>query len=315
MLQREPEDRPDSYEVLKRLCGLQSADFCSQCFCLASRGQTLTEACRNGDLNRVCQLLENEPLNDGFSFERNPGAIHQAAAHGHEQIVRTLITKSSDKRGLVMFRCHSGQTALHCAASCASELVSLVELLLRLGADPTSVDDEGRTALHYAAGQGHSNIIKLLLARNSTLAAEKDEGSEQTALHIAAKKGHARAVRVLLNQSIMPLDQKARYGITPLQFAAGCGSAEVVILLIGKGAMVQAEDDKGKTALHWAAQGTVRSEVDYANVFRILIKKNADCWKRDGIGAEGNTPMDYARRNSDKRWQSLMAAVRWGSAR
>lgn len=58
-----------------------------------------------------------------------------------------------------------------------------------------------QTALHKAASEGHMDIIRLILAHDSTLVAvEDDEGN--TPLHVAALADHVDAVRFLLEYTV-----------------------------------------------------------------------------------------------------------------
>ena len=71
---------------------------------------------------------------------------------------------------------------IHCAAS-----EGKLELVLALVEKDTtlleSVDDEGRTALHWASDRGHDKMVKGLLAKQANVKAMDAEG--QTPLHYA----------------------------------------------------------------------------------------------------------------------------------
>jgi ankyrin repeat protein len=57
-------------------------------------------------------------------------------------------------------------------------------------------DNDGRTPLHLAAGQGHARTVQALL-----------DWDNRTPLHLAAGQGHARTVQALLDwDSQTPLD-------------------------------------------------------------------------------------------------------------
>jgi len=51
-----------------------------------------------------------------------------------------------------------------------------------------STDDEGRRALHLAAGEGYKDVVALLLDKGADVAATDNRG--RTALHGAARGGH-----------------------------------------------------------------------------------------------------------------------------
>ena len=57
----------------------------------------------------------------------------------------------------------AGWTALHLAARAGH--LAMVQLLLDSGAMPKSFNDNGRIPLWYAASEGHTNVLALLLKR------------------------------------------------------------------------------------------------------------------------------------------------------
>jgi len=56
--------------------------------------------------------------------------------------------------------------------------------------------DDGATALHYAAQEGHQEIVKLLLDHHADVYV-KTANSRSTALHLADEEGHAEVVKLL----------------------------------------------------------------------------------------------------------------------
>jgi len=78
----------------------------------------------------------------------------------------------------------------------------------------------------------------------------QDDGS--TALMWAAIGGHAEIVRVLIDKGVA-IDIQDDGGWTTLMYAAWNGRTEIVRLLIDKGAAIDIQDD-GSTALMWARQ-------------------------------------------------------------
>jgi len=74
-----------------------------------------------------------------------------------------------------------------------SQMTEIVTMLLDGGADLTSQDVNGDTALHYAARQGRSEVIPLLIEHGAVLDMENDNG--ETALDIAVNDQIAAILR------------------------------------------------------------------------------------------------------------------------
>lgn len=285
MLREDRDERPQASQVLAELQKLQpssSGQNSRLCKCHGASplegSAALVEACKDGLLDKVKQLIKNNRAQPS-----DIGAIHRAAAHNHISIVKYLL---DDCKVSVDLQDLSKQTALHCAA--ANGHAEIVERLLQSGATTSKVDIEGRTALHYAAGHGKSNIVEFLLGKSTGDVAIQDQDG-QTALHFAAKRGHKVAVQTLLKT--IPSDlEKTEYADKPdgkkhtaLQFAAGYGSQGVVEELLKVNANVHAKDSRGWRVLHYAVRGR-DVEGKCEEICRLLIEKGAKVEKEDRNG-------------------------------
>ncbi len=99
-----------------------------------------------------------------------------------------------------------GVTALHLAASVSN--VEVVKYLINKGANPNIFDKEGRSPLHVAAWQRDGiPVIDLLLAHPKVevikFIDDVDEDG-QTALHFAAYKSNVEVVKYLINKGANP---------------------------------------------------------------------------------------------------------------
>ena len=83
-------------------------------------------------------------------------AIHRAAYHGHEPVVKYLADK-----GLCSCRTKNGFTALHISANLGH--YDIVETLLLYVVDVDEPCWKGWTALHMASHRGHKHIVAALL--------------------------------------------------------------------------------------------------------------------------------------------------------
>jgi ankyrin len=75
-----------------------------------------------------------------------------------------------------------------------------------------------------------------------------------TPLHVAAKWGKANMVVLLLDKGAN-LESKTRDGLTPLHCAARSGHENVVDVMIQRGAPISAKTKNGLAPLHMASQG------------------------------------------------------------
>ena len=91
--------------------------------------------------------------------------------------------------------------------------LALAAKMVAKGAD---VNKTGWTPLHYAASNGHVEIIKLLIENHAYIDAESPNGS--TPLMMASMYGNAQSVKLLLDEGADPL-LKNQIGLTALQFA------------------------------------------------------------------------------------------------
>lgn len=163
--------------------------------------------------------------------------------------------KSPEELHALLCQDDYGQTLLHYATARGPEAHGILEWLIATFHDATTAskddpdgavgilnisDNQGLTALHVAAANGHAETISLLLKLGASISAK--DVSKATALHHAAISGSAAAVDVLLSAGATVEAQEEK-GLTPLHLAAAHGRVEVAKLLIEKGkANVDAKD-------------------------------------------------------------------------
>ena len=85
-----------------------------------------------------------------------------------------------------------------------------------------------------------------------------------TPIHVAAKWGKANMVALLLDKGAN-LESKTRDGLTPLHCAARSGHENVVDMMVQRGAPISAKTKNGLAPLHMASQG------DHVDASRILL--------------------------------------------
>jgi len=94
-----------------------------------------------------------------------------------------------------------------------------------------ATDDNRRTPLHFAASNGHVNVVNALLAAKADVNATDKHG--KTPLHEAAlfQWDHRELAQALLEKKA-EVNTKDRAGRTPLDYAAIHGNIEVVTALL-----------------------------------------------------------------------------------
>jgi len=139
---------------------------------ILSAQERLTRAARNGDLERVRDLLPLAGLTQAADrYGRTP--LHYAAAQGHAAVVEALLDAPTPA-GFVDTGDHQGLTPLHLAAFAGHGAV--VEILLKAGADINATDRDGITPLHLAARDGRAAVAARLIERGADGSARDASG-------------------------------------------------------------------------------------------------------------------------------------------
>ncbi|KAG9456051.1 hypothetical protein H6P81_000559 [Aristolochia fimbriata] len=249
--------------------------------CSAS-GERLVSAARDGDLQEAKALLEYNPRLARYStFGVRNSPLHYSAAQGHHEIVSLLLESGVE----INLRNYRGQTAL--MQACQYGHWEVVQNLMLFRANIHRTDYlNGGTALHFAALNGHTRCIRLLLAdyvpsmpnfceimRKRTSrhnpavdfelgallrVSNKPADGGITALHMAALNGHVESTHLLLDLGGSVSDVTVEDGTTidligagstPLHYAACGGNVQCCQVLIARGASLTAKNANGWTPL------------------------------------------------------------------
>lgn len=132
-------------------------------------------------------------------------------------------------------------------AAVLGDLERVRALLTEDRARVTSRSADGWTALHLAAFYGKRGVAELLLARGADLAALSSNQMANTPLHAALAGREDADVVALLIARGADVNARGAMGYTPLHIAASRGNASLVERLLSSGAKAMARTEDGKT--------------------------------------------------------------------
>ncbi|XP_071835812.1 transient receptor potential cation channel subfamily A member 1-like isoform X3 [Apostichopus japonicus] len=186
----------------------------------------------NLDVIRKADIFERsdflELLNEKDMYGCAP--IHYATKGGNIKSVQGLI----DLGATVNLRDNKKQSPLHFAArygrynSCKKLLDSVIGYKII-----NDSDNDGRTALHLAALNGHRKVVLLLISRGALI---HRDFHGRSPLHLAASNGYTETMESILSTHSYLLDQTDDDGDTPLLGAARENQISSVKYLVGHGA-------------------------------------------------------------------------------
>lgn len=165
-------------------------------------------------------------------------------------------------------------TAALAAASELTEAVrgddrTRVEALLKSGAKVNECEEDGASALAWAAVRSNVEVARRLLRAGADPNLANEPGI--TPLAIAISNGSAELAILLLEHRADP-NRARENGESPLMIAARLGRVDIMKALLAKGADVNASEKKfGQTALMWAAGNS--------EAVTLLLRSGAD-WRR-----------------------------------
>jgi truncated hemoglobin YjbI len=199
-------------------------------------------AIRSGDAERAIALAE--------TCERTvlTGVLALMIGSGHSVLLDHVQERLTRDPALIRER-YAGRTLLHTAAAQGS--LTIVELLLHLGADPNAADGGGHTPLYSVGNEckvsGCGKVVHALVRAGANVDA-RDGVKHCTALHMAARRGNVDVARALLDCGA-DIEARDTLGETPLRRSVNCDKTEVAALLLSRGADRHSIGSKGLTPL------------------------------------------------------------------
>ncbi|KAG9943476.1 hypothetical protein KCU85_g8660, partial [Aureobasidium melanogenum] len=256
-------------EIVKRLVEEKEMDVNHQ-------GDTtfspLLAACVNGHKNVVEYLLslDGVEVNCRSDFGKTP--LIAAAKAGNHDLCRLLLAKGA----FVDFQAPDDDTALIAAAEAGklSTVQMMLKsradvLLLRNGAGIDAQDSDGETSLHSAARAGDLDMVRLLISKKAKINVKNDEG--RSALDFACGENHLEVIQYLLkHDAVCEPDASGRTELHEIIGGHGKCDADTIKLFVSRGVNVNATDDENISAVHLAANRGDQS------IVQALIAAGAD---------------------------------------
>ncbi|XP_062375201.1 nuclear factor NF-kappa-B p100 subunit isoform X2 [Sardina pilchardus] len=181
--------------------------------------RALLEYCSSGD---VRPLLAVQRHLCGVQDENGDTPLHLAVIHQQPAVVQQLLHSivNIPQQNIINRLNHLGQSPLHLAV--ITRQLKVVEVLMRVGADPSLLDRDGRTVVHLAAHAGDEVTLRLLLShlgeRHAHLVNTADF-SGLYPLHLAVRRGGERCLRLLVESGSKINAQEQKSGCTALHLA------------------------------------------------------------------------------------------------
>lgn len=213
---------------------------------------------------------------------QNASPVILAAANSHWEIVDSLVNTANVD---VNRRTGAGDTVLTIACrttDCPNFVIERMIEQHQFAVDARGVGD--RTPLMVAIQARKMDVVKKLLDAGADVClTDKDNN---TALQIAAalretSEEVAAMLRMLLKAGL-DIDARGGDGITALMLVAEAGDCELVQFLLDEGADRRLEDQKGRTALAYAARGGHEAAV--TTLLRTAMVDNRDLALAEAAG-------------------------------
>lgn len=196
------------------------------------------EAIDAGDLERVAEIVQQEPAAAGARNQQGLSAVLAAQYRHRRDIVDVLLAAGPE---LDVFD--------------AAAVGDVHRLQTILDDDPAQLDayaSDGFFPLALAAYFGHPHAVRLLLERGADVNARARNAMQVQALHAAVAGRNHEAIRLLLDAHADP-NATQHGGWTPLMAAAQHGDEQLLGLLLAHGAEpTPAAADQARKAGHTA---------------------------------------------------------------
>ena len=157
-------------------------------------------------------------------------------------------------------------------------------------------NNDGLTALHFAANKGNIPLLKLLIDNGANVDAVTNLG--KNVMHMAAEGNQPSMIIYLITEEHQSSQCVDESGSTPLHWACYAGAEEAVNFLLNLNVDINEQDKEKLTPLHLA------TNEGRENIVLKLLQKNAD---KDLANKKGELPIDIARKKNYKNIERILS--------
>lgn len=211
---------------------------------------------------------------DGICQDDDLTPLMRAVQNGHAEMVELLLARGADVNTRTRGRFNRGSTALNIAAY----RTSLIEVLIRHGADVNAIGAGGATPLLAAIGAKDPAGVEILLRNGADPNIHSPRGV--VPLHSAVSK-HPQWVRTLIDYGA-DIQITTWEGDTLLHSISRRTPPDIIELLIAEGLDPEALNRHKATPLYKAAQ------IGYLDAAKLLVEHGA---RFDSATLQGSTPL------------------------
>jgi Mg2+ and Co2+ transporter CorA len=233
---------------------------------------------RSGNSSEVVQWFNNSDISDhekkaaafGSKIPGKVTLLHWAASYDLETVIELLLQNYPE---LINQRDAEGTTALHWAAG--EGKLNALRLLLKHGAEISSRDYQGETPLFHACLNGHLQTCVELLKHNADPNIQNDRG--QTPLHVACLNRQLPVVSFLLQHPHIntSLNTRDKSGRLPIEVAKETNDQILVDYFDPskretheKIFLLESRVKELEANLHAAEETNAAANVKYSNLFK-----------------------------------------------
>ncbi len=196
--------------------------------CLYATPLSIAEQNKHSALAALLRNHEARELIDGENGQSILSAFVQAVYCNEIDFVEKYLSEGVDPNEPISY---TGVTPLHIAIY-KKHTGIIKRLLAYLGIQINIQDNNGETALCWAAIRGFSNIVKFFLLRHRDIQVNKPNNRGATPLMLAAYEGHFDMIKLLLTYPDIQANLQDDVGSTALIYAVSGGRSDIVKLLL-----------------------------------------------------------------------------------